>query len=296
MPYTPRMLNLLVHTITNTKRLTVLSAMGLMGAGYWAPVIASDDPLDRNLPHASTKATSQTDAHGHPVAKAPAHTAEKKPANPGTTKPKAADSHQHAAHGLTPEQAKVAAESALRKLREGNERYVTDNSAHPRQGRDRRQEVASGQKPFAIVVSCADSRVPPEILFDQGLGDLFVIRVAGQVADDATLGSIEYAVEHLDVPLIVVLGHERCGAVDAACKKAQADNHVRHLVEAIMPAVVAAQKQDGNLLANAVNANVDRVVDGLRSSWPTLATRVREGRLQVVGGVYDLDIGLVLFR
>ncbi len=251
-------------------------------------IASSDhDPLDRGAP------AGGADEHsGHeekPKAKPPVKPAPK-PESAVKTAPPAAS------HGLSPEAAKAAIEAAIRRLREGNERYVTDNAGHPRQNRDRRVEVAKGQKPFAIVVTCSDSRLPPELLFDQGLGDLFVIRIAGQVLDAGALGSIEYAVEHLDVPLILVLGHERCGAVDAACKRMNPENHIRHLVEAITPAVTAAREQGGDLLERAVAANVQRGVDELRASWPVMAPRVRENRLAILGAVYDLDIGIVLFQ
>lgn len=277
-------------------------ALSLALALNWSTAIASDNPLDRDMPHASADSDdhggSHADGHGAPP---PATGANKvKPKTAVAPHAAAASAPAASGHGsepvLTPEAAHQAADAGIRKLKEGNERYVTENAAHPRQIRDRRNEVAKGQKPFAIIVSCADSRVPPEIIFDQGLGDLFVVRAAGQVLDNSALGSIEYAVEHLNVSLIVVLGHERCGAVDAACKKVQADNHVRHLVEAIAPAVTAVKGQSGDLLANAVQANVYRVVDELKASWPTLAPRVRDGRLTVVGGVYDLDIGIVQFN
>jgi carbonic anhydrase len=190
----------------------------------------------------------------------------------------------------------VVVQGALNRLKEGNQRYASGKTSAPRRGKDQRTLVAKAQLPFAIIVGCADSRVPPEILFDQGLGDLFVIRVAGNVLDDPSLGSIEYAVEHLGSRLIVVLGHERCGAVDAACKGGNPGAHVGSLVQAIRPAVEAARRHKGdNLLAAAVKANVQRVVDQLKGSWPVLAPEVREGKISVIGGVYDLESGLVDF-
>ncbi|MDD2837205.1 MAG: carbonic anhydrase, partial [Methanothrix sp.] len=113
------------------------------------------------------------------------------------------------------EESGISSEQALQMLMEGNARFVSGNVIHPDQTADRRSELVSGQHPFAIVVGCSDSRVPPEVVFDQGLGDIFVIRTAGQVMDKVTLASIEYAVEHLNVPLILVLGHDSCGAVTA---------------------------------------------------------------------------------
>jgi carbonic anhydrase len=187
-------------------------------------------------------------------------------------------------------------ESALDRLKEGNRRFAESKMTALRRGSDQRASVSKEQHPFAIIVGCSDSRVPPEIVFDQGLGDLFIVRVAGNVVDDPSLGSIEYAVEHLGAKLILVLGHSRCGAVDAAVKGGNPGAHVASLVEAIEPAVeVAKRKKGGNLLAEAVKANVQRVVDELKGSWPVLAPEVHENKLTVVGGVYDLETGLVEF-
>src|SRR5213594_1967927 len=139
------------------------------------------------------------------------------------------------------DQPSVAPAEAISKLKEGNGRYTSGNLQHPGQTTDRRTELAKSQYPFATVVSCSDSRVPPEIVFDQGLGDLFIVRVAGNVLNDEGLGSIEYAVDHLGTRLILVLGHQRCGAVQAAketiAAKGKAAAHIQSLVTAIKPAV-----------------------------------------------------------
>ena len=194
-----------------------------------------------------------------------------------------------------PDALRIVVKGALERLKEGNQRFVNDKPGNPRRSKDRRALVAKAQIPFAVVVGCSDSRVPPEILFDQGLGDLFVIRVAGNVVDDPALGSIEYAVEHLGAHLIVVLGHERCGAVDAACKGGDPGGHIGSLVQAIKPAVENARKKKGNLLEEAVNANVRMVTDQLKGSWPILGPMVREDEIAVVGAVYDLETGAVDF-
>ncbi len=186
-----------------------------------------------------------------------------------------------------------SADQALADLMAGNKRYVAARLTYPNQTVARRAEVAKGQHPFAVILGCADSRVPPEIIFDQGLGDLFVIRVAGNVVDDVVMDSIEYAAEHLGVQLIVVLGHTRCGAVDATVKGGEAAGHIRSLVEAIRPAVEKAKGQPGDLLTNAVKANVEMVVDRLKSSKPILAESVEAGRLKIVGARYDLESGVV---
>src|SRR6516165_380132 len=126
-------------------------------------------------------------------------------------------------------------EEALKRLKEGNSRFVADMLAERNLGRNRRAELAKGQAPFAIILGCADSRVAPELLFDQGLGDLFVVRVAGNVTDPAILGSIEYAVEHLKAPLIVVVGHEKCGAVDAALSGGELHGNIAKLIKEVQP-------------------------------------------------------------
>lgn len=189
--------------------------------------------------------------------------------------------------------AAVGGEAAWQQLMAGNQRYVAGAPTRTHQDAARRSEVATGQRPLAVVVGCADSRVPPELLFDQGLGDLFVVRVAGEVVDDAALGSIEYAAEHLGTGLIVVLGHERCGAVGAAVAGGEAPGHLSALVDAIAPAVAAARGEPGDLGENAMRMHASLVAKSLAASEPILAERVREGKLKVVAARYDLDDGTV---
>jgi len=199
-----------------------------------------------------------------------------------------------AADPAHPEQPTVAPAEAVSKLKEGNGRYTSGNLEHPGQTTERRAELAKDQHPFAVILSCSDSRVPPEIVFDQGLGDLFVVRVAGNVIDDHGLGSIEYAVDHLGTRLIVVLGHQSCGAVKAAketvAAKGKAPGHIQSLVTAIKPVVEATAKDD---LETTVKANVKHVVQALRSSTPILKAKVDSGNVQVIGGYYSLDTGAV---
>jgi carbonic anhydrase len=199
-----------------------------------------------------------------------------------------------AADPAHPEQPTVAPAEAISKLKEGNGRYTSGNLEHPGQTTERRAELAKDQHPFAVILSCSDSRVPPEIVFDQGLGDLFVVRVAGNVIDDHGLGSIEYAVDHLGARLIVVLGHQSCGAVKAAketiAAKGKAPGHIQSLVTAIKPVVEATAKDD---LDTTVKANVKHVVKALRSSTPILKAKVDSGEVQVIGGYYSLDTGAV---
>jgi carbonic anhydrase len=188
----------------------------------------------------------------------------------------------------------INGKQALQQLMEGNKRYVAGHLVvHPHQTRERRVELTSGQHPFAIILSCSDSRVPPEIIFDQGLGDLFVIRVAGNVIDNVILGSIEYAVEHLEVAFLMVLGHEHCGAVTAAVKGGEAHGHIHRVVEAIQPAVAQALHLQGDLVENAIKTHVVLLVEHLKTSPPILSNLVQEGKLTIVGAYYHLESGLV---
>ncbi|WP_432512714.1 carbonic anhydrase [Kineococcus sp. SYSU DK001] len=192
-------------------------------------------------------------------------------------------------------------DQALELLREGNARFVTAHEQHTAGTLQRRVHVASAQHPFAIVLSCADSRVPPELVFDQGLGDLFVVRTAGQVLAPPVLGSIQYGVEHLHVPLVLVLGHENCGAVSATVDavrhhSAASGTAIDSLVDAIRPAVERARAgtDETHLLAEAVRTNVAAEVSALAAD-PLLAHAVDAGHLRIVGATYDLDDGHVTF-
>jgi carbonic anhydrase len=181
----------------------------------------------------------------------------------------------------------------LQKLLDGNKRYAAGASSHPNQTPARRAELAKGQAPFAIVLTCSDSRVSPEMIFDQGLGDLFVVRVAGNTLDNASLGSIEYAAEHLKSPLVLVLGHSKCGAVTAAAGGGHAPGHIHTLVKAIAPAIQAAKGQPGDAIDNAARASVKATVQQLRQAEPIVGELVKAGKLKVVGARYDLETGCV---
>lgn len=182
-------------------------------------------------------------------------------------------------------------------LLEGNARFVAGTTQHPHQDAARRTETAAGQKPFAVVVGCSDSRTAPEILFDQGLGDLFVVRLAGNIVDDAALGSVEFAVAKLGARLIVVLGHEKCGAVSAAVDAEKnpttLPGHIGTLVDAIKPAVASVHGLPGDEVDNAVKANVHMVVERLKTVSSELQPYLKTGELTVVGARYDLDEGKV---
>jgi carbonic anhydrase len=234
----------------------------------------------------------------------------------------AASQFSRAADPAHPVQPIVPPAEAIARLKEGNARFTSgkpqpDESSEERafmarnsyenvgmtflgmtadQAAKRRAELAKSQHPVAAIVSCSDSRVPPEIVFDQGLGDLFIVRVAGNVINDEGLGSIEYSVDHLGTRLILVLGHQSCGAVKAAketiAAKGKAPGHIESLVTAIKPAVEATAKDD---LDTTIKANVKHVVDAVRSSTPILKTKVDSGQIQVIGGYYNLDTGAVTF-
>lgn len=191
-----------------------------------------------------------------------------------------------------PRQSPTPAE-ALAQLMAGNDRFVTGQAKHPRQNTLRRAELSDGQQPFAVILGCSDSRVPPELLFDQGLGDLFVIRVAGNVVDEVGLGSIEYAAAHLHTPLVMVLGHAQCGAVSATVADGELEGHLPHLAKAIQPAVDRARTREGNLIDNAIRENALMVADQLRSAGPVLTELVKAEKLKVVAAYYDLDSGMV---
>lgn len=189
----------------------------------------------------------------------------------------------------------MQAERALRRLIEGNKRYVTEHYAEIDVGLERREKLAEyGQRPFAVIVSCSDSRVPPEIVFDQGSGDLFVVRTAGEVVDDIALGSVEYAVEHLAVNLIVVLGHEDCGAVKAAVEDSDEPSYIALVVEAIKPAVEKAKMQHGDLLDNAIRENVYLNMCRIEAS-DLIRESMFTGYLKIVGAVYCMHNGRVKF-
>jgi carbonic anhydrase len=194
---------------------------------------------------------------------------------------------------LTPDQ-------ALDLLKQGNRDFLADRPFEAPVGNRRRLELASGQAPFAAYVSCSDSRVPPELLFGRGLGELFIVRNAGNTVDTTALGSIEFAVGVLGVPLVVVMGHEACGAVKAAMdvveKNATFPGSIGAMIEPIVPAVLASRGRPGDKTEQAVRANVSRQVQRLRTAAePILLDPQRAGRVKVVGAYYDLDTGRVDF-
>ncbi len=184
---------------------------------------------------------------------------------------------------------------AWRSLREGNERFVAGTSVHPNQDAARRSELVSTQNPFCVVFGCSDSRLAAEIIFDLGLGDAFVVRSAGQVIDEAVLGSLEYAVETLGVPLIVVLGHDSCGAVtatvDAYATGNMPEGFVRNLVERIMPSVIAAQRNGVTSVNETVVEHVKQTGNRLVETSQVISRAIEEGRAAVLGVCYHLEEG-----
>lgn len=187
----------------------------------------------------------------------------------------------------------VSGKEAHKMMIEGNKRYVGEKATHKHQDSTRRMDVTGGQHPFAIVISCSDSRVPPEIIFDQGIGDLFIIRLAGNIVDDAALGSIEYAVEHLGVKYIMVLGHESCGAVKATVQGGEAPGHIGCIVKAIKPAIDSVRGRTADLPEVGMRANVVMTVQMLKTADPILKPLFEKGELMIVGARYDLDDGRV---
>ncbi|MBR0717773.1 carbonic anhydrase [Bradyrhizobium liaoningense] len=190
----------------------------------------------------------------------------------------------------------LSPDAALKRLMDGNTRYV-DGVSRRHDFKHEREALVGGQNPFAAVLSCADSRIAPEYAFDSGRGDLFVCRVAGNFAGTETIASMEYTVAVLGTPLILVLGHDRCGAIDATIKALKDDKpppgHIPSLVAAIAPAVKTAAQQSGDALENAIRQNVIDNVVKLKSAAPILNAAVEQGKLKVIGGIYRLATGTV---
>jgi carbonic anhydrase len=188
---------------------------------------------------------------------------------------------------------RLAPEAALQRLLKGNQRFAQHHPLYPDQTQARLQEVSQAQHPFATILSCADSRVPVEIIFDQGIGDIFDVRIAGNIATPEVVGSIEYAVVLLDTPVLMVLGHERCGAVTAAVQNQNLLGEMGSFTKAILPAAEQVRGQPGDPIDNAVAANIRYQIKQLKRS-ALLLERWRSGRIKIVGGRYDLDTGRVV--
>lgn len=187
----------------------------------------------------------------------------------------------------------MTGEEIWQNLLEGNARFVNNKMTHPNMEPGYRVSISEVQRPKAVILSCADSRIPPEIIFDQGLGDLFTIRLAGNVASDEAIGSIEFGAKYLGIPLVVVLGHKNCVAVLNACKGYNENDHVRHITKILEPAVERAKKMEGNLYDNAVDENIKIVIEKLKQTGPVLKPLHDEGKLAIIGAHYDMKTGIV---
>ncbi|MEY2727778.1 MAG: hypothetical protein RLZZ458_3645 [Planctomycetota bacterium] len=191
--------------------------------------------------------------------------------------------------GLSPEE-------AFRRIIDGHWRYLSNERENTGTTREDRARHAQGQYPFAAILGCADSRVSPEVIFDQGQGDLFVVRVAGNIAGDFEQASLEYAVQVLGVPLVVVMGHEGCGAVNAALHAPDTPGAIGRLLQEIVPAVERVEAEDESLLQTAVRRNVCHTVDQLLRNSECIRDRVSAGSLRLVGLVYGLASGDLDFQ
>lgn len=219
----------------------------------------------------------------------------------GCSKPSATGGSP-ATHGPTEETAGLTPDQAVTKLTEGNARFVAMKEVEPNLSKARLTALSKGQHPFVGILGCVDSRVPPELVFDRGLGDVFDARIAGAIPDDAAIGSLEFGVEEFDVPLLVVLGHSKCGAVSATVKALESGNttmpgRIGSVAAPIIPAVkaVEAQGKSGADLVNAAVREVVRTSVAALSASPVLTERIATGKLKVKGAFYDLESGKVEF-
>lgn len=188
-----------------------------------------------------------------------------------------------------------SADEALKVLKEGNQRFVSGKLLHPNHCEESRQNLAAGQEPIATILSCADSRVPPVDIFDQGLGDLFVVRVAGNIIGDHSLGSIEYAVTHLHTPLVIVMGHSNCGAVSAVVNGVTLHGHIATLGPAIQAAVKNVETTEGDKICNTSKELARQIAKKISESEPIMADLVKAGTVKIVPAFYELHSGEVIF-
>jgi len=194
--------------------------------------------------------------------------------------------------GRTP-QNRPTADEALRILLEGNKRFLTGKLEHPNHCEESRQAVANGQAPIATILTCADSRVPPVDIFDQGIGDLFVVRVAGNIIGDHSLGSIEYAVQHLHTPLVIVMAHSCCGAVGAVASEVRLEGHMATFTAPIQTAIKNVKELEGDLVDNAAQEVARMISSQIAYSEPIIGDFTKEGKVKVIPAYYDLSTGEV---
>lgn len=190
----------------------------------------------------------------------------------------------------------ISAQDALEKLKEGNKRFVELKQKHPDEDKNRRAEMIKGQHPFVVILSCSDSRVPPEIIFDQGLGGIFEIRNAGNVLDEHVIGSIEYAIMHCGVKLIVIMGHQDCGAIAATLSGKSETKYIKSLEDAIIPAVEDCKKKGIDINSdNVVKAHVMQDINELLSQDTELVKYMKNNNVEIVPAYYHLDTNIVDF-
>lgn len=190
----------------------------------------------------------------------------------------------------------LSAQDALKKLTDGNERFMAQKEKHPDVNKKRRKEMLKGQHPFVVILSCSDSRVPPELIFDQGLGDIFEIRNAGNVLDEHVIGSIEYAVMHCGVKLIVIMGHQDCGAIAATLSGKSETKYIKSLEDSIQPAVEDCKKHGVDVNSdNVVKAHVMQDIEELMTQDTNLVKYMKENNVQIIPAYYHLDTGKVEF-
>lgn len=267
---------LLVAALSVVLVLAAAAAHADEGAGH-AP--AGHAP-EGHAPAGHAPAGHAPAGHASAAAAPPAHGA---PANP--------DASATPASRGTPEE-------VLALLRAGNERFKAGTSTHPHLGAKRRLETVPGEHPVATIVSCSDSRVPPELLFDEGLGDLFSIRVAGNVVDTLEMGSVEYGADRLDTSLLVVMGHTKCGVIADVATHATVHGHGSAIVERLEGAIEASRKEypaatDTDIIPEATRANVFQSIATLLRESEVVRARVASGKTQVVGAIYDVETGSV---
>ncbi len=194
----------------------------------------------------------------------------------------------------------VSATEALQMLKDGNQRFLEGKTIHPHSDFARIKEVSTGQKPFVTINGCSDSRVPPELVFDQGFGDVFVVRNAGNVSDTDEIGTIEYGTEHLGTNLVVVMGHTKCGAVTAVAKGDHVEGSIPKLVDNIIPAVEKVKhshkdEEYTKWINEAISENVNQSIQDILSKSEIVSKLVKDGKVKIVGAIYDVDTGKVTF-
>lgn len=187
----------------------------------------------------------------------------------------------------------MESDNAFRKLVMGNKRFVDGEMEHPHQSAARREDTKKSQEPFAVILACSDSRTAPEIIFDQGLGDLFVIRTAGNIADDIAIGSMELAIAEFSIPMIMVLGHQNCGAVKMAIAGSKTEGHIASIMNQIRTAIEVTRELPGNLQDNVARTNVLRVVNHLKNSSTLLQSYINRDKVKIIGAYYWFDDGRV---